>query len=71
MKKFFLTPLLITGLACTLITCKRETKKEDPASQLDESTIAVAVMPVHQGTYNVPVVSSGLISTETESKLSF
>lgn len=71
MKKFFLTPLMLAGLAFILITCKREAKKEDTTSQLDESTIAVAVMPVHQGTYDVPVISSGLISTETESKLSF
>lgn len=71
MKTFFPTRLLIAGLTFTLIACKHETKKEDPASKFDESTIAVAVMPVHQGAYNVPVISSGLISTETESKLSF
>jgi len=71
MKKFFLISLLIACLAFTLITCKREAKKEEQASQLDESTIAVTVMPVRQGAYSVPVISSGLVSTETESKLSF
>lgn len=71
MKRIFLIPLLIAGLALMLIDCRRETTKESQATLPDESTIAVAVMPVRHGAYNVPVISSGLVSTETESKLSF
>lgn len=71
MKKVFLTPLFIAVLAFTLVMCKPDKKKEDQASQIDESTIAVKVMPVHEGSYNQPLISSGLITTETESKLSF
>jgi len=59
------------AFAFTFIACKKEVKKEDQAIAVDESTIAVKVMPVRAGSYNIPIISSGLVSTETESRLSF
>ena len=69
MKKIFLKPLFLAVLIFAFVACKE--KKEEQTGQIDESTVAVKVMPVHVGSYNQPIVSSGLISTETESKLSF
>ncbi|MBS1950670.1 MAG: putative Co/Zn/Cd efflux system membrane fusion protein [Cytophagales bacterium] len=46
-------------------------EKQTGHSVLDESAIAVQVAPVKYVEYSLPVISSGLISTETESKLSF
>ncbi len=47
--------------------------KEQPAQQslIDESAVAVKLTPVQVGEYSLPIVSSGLIATENESRLSF
>jgi membrane fusion protein, multidrug efflux system len=71
MEKKFLKLLFIATLGGMPIACKHDAKKEAPVTLIDESTIAVNMMPVHEGVYNYPIVSSGLISTETESRLSF
>ena len=73
MKKILLSVFIPVVLAVVLFTCrKQEEKKERQVSPLaDESAIAVKLIPVQQGNYSLPIVSSGLISTETESKLSF
>jgi multidrug efflux system membrane fusion protein len=63
-------PLIIGGV---LLNCSKNDDKEKSASVLpgDESAIAVSLAPVKAGNINLPVTSSGLVSTETESKLSF
>jgi len=66
-----LIPLIIGGI---LLNCGKSDKKEkttDPVLPTDEAAIAVALAPVKTGDVSLPVVSSGLISTEIESKLSF
>ncbi len=52
-------------------SCKKEQKKDNPSSSLDESSIAVNLVAVQEMEHSLPVVSSGLIATETESRLSF
>ncbi|NOS55585.1 MAG: efflux RND transporter periplasmic adaptor subunit [Cyclobacteriaceae bacterium] len=52
-------------------SCKKEQKKDNPSSSLDESSIAVNLVAVREMEHSLPVVSSGLIATETESRLSF
>lgn len=63
-------PAVLTLLAAILITCG---KKEEPATAPDAGAapIAVALAPVKQVTISKPIVSSGLISTDNESRLSF
>jgi membrane fusion protein, multidrug efflux system len=65
-----LIPLVIGGI---LLNCGKRDEKEKTASALpaDETAIAVALAPVRTGNVSLPVLSSGLISTEIESKLSF
>jgi len=62
---FFLITVAILG------SCTKEKKKEIPSSPLDESSIAVNLVPVLEIEHSLPIVSSGLIATETESRLSF
>jgi RND family efflux transporter MFP subunit len=51
--------------------CSKEQKQNTPSSSLDESSIAVNLVPVLEIEHSLPIVSSGLIATETESRLSF
>jgi multidrug efflux system membrane fusion protein len=73
MKKILLSVLIPLLLAIVLFTCKKqeENKAKQAAPLADESAIAVQLTPVKEGNYSLPIMSSGLISTETESKLSF
>jgi RND family efflux transporter MFP subunit len=73
MKKMLLSVLTPVILAVVLFTCRKqeENKEKQTAQRADESAIAVELTPVKQGNYSLPVISSGLIGTETESKLSF
>lgn len=72
-KKIIISALIPVVLAGTLLTCQNQEKekKEATALPIDESAIAVSLTAVKSGDYSLPVNSSGLISTETESKLSF
>ncbi len=73
MKRIFVTMLLPIIISRFLFSCgKQEEKTEKQATIIvDESAVAVQLTPVKHGNYNLPIVSSGLISTETESTLSF
>jgi RND family efflux transporter MFP subunit len=73
MKKTLLTILGLAVLAVVLITCQRqqEGKAKHTTPLANESAVAVQLTPVKNGNYALPIVSSGLIETETESKLSF
>lgn len=73
MKKILLTLLVPTLVAVTLFTCaKQEEKNEKQAvPSVDESAVAVNVTTVKEGSYGLPVISTGIISTGTESRLSF
>ena len=71
-KKFFISALIPVAIAVTLWTCsKQQEEKETSAIPVDEAAIAVSLTPVKSGDYTLPVNSSGLINTETESRLSF
>jgi membrane fusion protein, multidrug efflux system len=72
-KKIIISALIPVVLAGTLLTCQNQEKesKEATALPVDESAVAVSVTAVKSGDYSLPVNSSGLISTETESRLSF
>ena len=69
-RKFVLTPLIPIVLGALLWTCSKH-QKETATGVIDESAVAVQLAPVQTIDYSLPVISSGLISTETESKLSF
>ncbi len=71
MKKKLLTLIIPITLGATLWMCSKQEKKESAEVIVDESTIAVKLAPVKTGDYTLPIVSSGLISTEIESRLSF
>lgn len=71
MKKLLISVSTSVILGLTLLSCSRQEKKKEMASPIDESAIAIKLAPVQTGDYSLPVVSSGLISTENESKLSF
>ncbi|GHN00374.1 RND transporter [Cytophagales bacterium WSM2-2] len=68
MKKVLFT-LLLPAVIGVLQSCSKKEKEE--ASAIDESAVAIKLTPVQTVDYSLPVISSGLISTETESKLSF
>jgi RND family efflux transporter MFP subunit len=69
-KKFILTLLVPVVLGALLWTCSKQ-EKEKSAVVVDESAVAVQLVTVQTVDYSRPVISSGLITTETESKLSF
>ncbi|MBI1768781.1 MAG: efflux RND transporter periplasmic adaptor subunit [Bacteroidetes bacterium] len=70
MKKILITLLVPVILGAVLWTCgKQEKQIEKPV--IDESAVAIKLAVVQTVDYSLPVISSGLISTETESKLSF
>jgi RND family efflux transporter MFP subunit len=70
MKKNYFLLLVPVSLAALFFACSGE-KKETAKSVVDDSAIAVKLVNVEQDEYSLPVISSGLISTETESRLSF
>ena len=70
MKKNYFLFLVPVSLAALFFACGGE-QKETAKSVVDDSAIAVKLVNVEQGKYSLPVISSGLISTETESRLSF
>lgn len=72
MKKVIITAIIPITLALVLFMCgKKETEVESNVPVIDESAIAVRVTKVKTGDFIMPVVSSGLITTGSESKLSF
>ncbi len=71
MKKTFITILIPIVLGGILWMCSAKANEESAKPVVDESAVAVKLAPVKEGTYSQPVVSSGLISTEIESRLSF
>ena len=71
MTKKLLTLLIPTVLGATLWMCSKQENKETTKPIVDESTISVKLTPVKSGNYSLPIISSGLISTEIESRLSF
>ena len=71
MKKLFQPFILVFALGFTLVSCSKPEKEKSALLAIDESAIAVKLEPVEQGEFTLPVTSSGLISTETESRLSF
>ena len=72
-RKIIISAAIPVILAVTLLTCQNQKKesKDTTALPVDESAVAVFLTPVRSGDYSLPVNSSGLIGTETESKLSF
>lgn len=70
MKKNYQTLFVSFAVTALAVSCGGE-KKEATKSVIDESAIAVKLITVQQGEYSLPVISSGLITTETESRLSF
>jgi RND family efflux transporter MFP subunit len=58
-------------LFAILGSCTKEKKKEISSSPLDESSIAVNLVSVQEIEHSLPIISSGLVATETESRLSF
>jgi membrane fusion protein, multidrug efflux system len=71
MKKPFITLLMAIITTILFWACSGKGKKESIISSIDESAVAVRLAHVKTGEYSLPVISSGLISTENESKLSF
>jgi membrane fusion protein, multidrug efflux system len=70
MKRLFIVPVhFIFGLI--FLACGHQEKKEITKTVFDESAVAVRLAAVESGEYSLPIISSGLISTEVESKLSF
>jgi multidrug efflux system membrane fusion protein len=71
-KKIFISALIPVALAITLWTCSKQSEEKETTSiPVDEAAIAVSLTAVKSGDYTLPVNSSGLINTETESRLSF
>ncbi|HOX82813.1 MAG TPA: efflux RND transporter periplasmic adaptor subunit [Chryseolinea sp.] len=71
MTKKILTLFVPLVLGVTLWMCSKQESKETTKPIVDESTISVKLAPVKTGDYSLPIISSGLISTEIESRLSF
>lgn len=71
MKKIIITLSVPVVLALTLFTCGRKEENAKKQTVLDESAVPVKLTEVKQGEYSLPIVSSGLIATEDEAKLSF
>ena len=71
MKKTFITILIPIVLGTILWMCSSQAKEETAKPVIDESAVAVKLASVIEGVYSLPIVSSGLISTEIESRLSF
>lgn len=73
MKKVILTASIPVLLAAVLFTCSKSGSpaESSAAPAMDESAVAVRLTEVKEGNFSMPVVSSGLITTGTESRLSF
>ena len=73
MKKIILTTVIALVLAAVLLSCGTKDKTTDTTSTpvIDDAAVAVRLTEVTEGDFSMPVVSSGLITTSTESKLSF
>ncbi len=73
MKKIFISIAVPLVIAAVLFTCgsKETTEATATASAIDESAVAVRLSDVKEGEFSMPIVSSGLITTGTESRLSF
>jgi multidrug efflux system membrane fusion protein len=73
MKKIIINVSIPVLLAVVLFTCSKSGAPSEPstAPASDESSVAVRVTDVEEGDFSMPVVSSGLITTGTESRLSF
>ncbi len=73
MKKIFITAAIPVALAIVLFTCSSNEKSTGTTDvpAIDDVAIAVRVSEVAEGDFSMPVVSSGLVTTATESKLSF
>ncbi|HTH54912.1 MAG TPA: efflux RND transporter periplasmic adaptor subunit [Cyclobacteriaceae bacterium] len=69
MKKI-VTTLAMALLGIFFVACS-EKQKQKTNTAIDESAVAIQLAQVQTVDYSLPVISSGLISTETESKLSF
>src|SRR6478735_3496196 len=69
MKKIFIT-LVLPALAMLFTACGKS-EKQKTETAIDESAVAVKLALVKTVDHSRPVISSGLISTETESRLSF
>lgn len=70
--KIIISTLIPVLIAVTLWTCSKQTEEKEPSViPVDEAAIAVSLTPVKSGDHILPINSSGLISTETESRLSF
>jgi multidrug efflux system membrane fusion protein len=73
MKKIIITAAIPVLLAAVLFTCGASEKTTEATSipAIDDAAVAVRETPVIQGDFTLPVVSSGLVTTGTESRLSF
>ena len=70
MKKIILPTIVLVAGVLFLASCKKEDKAPETKKE-DEAAIAVTLAPVKIGEYSLPIISSGLIATSTETKLSF
>jgi membrane fusion protein, multidrug efflux system len=66
-------PILFFILAIGFLAASCSKSKQENATKpvIDESAVAVKLTAVQSGEYSLPVISSGLIATESESRLSF
>jgi multidrug efflux system membrane fusion protein len=73
MKKILLSAAIPVLLAVVLFTCGSNQSTSEAASTpaIDDAAVAVRISEVTEGDFTLPVVSSGLITTGTESRLSF
>jgi len=71
MKRSFTGFFIPVVFGLTVLACSDRKKRDTTKAVFDESAVAVRLAAVESGEYSLPVTSSGLISTETESKLSF
>ncbi len=73
MKKVIIGISIPLLLAVTLFTCQKQEEKKEKQSEkvIDESAIAVSLSPVQEEDVSLPVISSGLVTTENEARLSF
>jgi len=73
MKKIIISATIPVAIAIVLFTCSgSSTASETPAiPAIDDAAVAVRLTDVTEGDFSMPVVSSGLITTGTESRLSF
>jgi multidrug efflux system membrane fusion protein len=66
-----LSLVVLVALAALLFTCGKPAADPEKAEPAELTAVAVRLVPVEKVTVTQPIVSSGLISTDTESRLSF